>query len=254
MSNSLATPSKRLDTQPVKEDMHKLMNEAVGLVQDQANRVEHDFLEPVYAWYQLNARMYPTTTVFLSVFSLLSLLPVATFIAFSTVVFASCITGAVTVALVAACSVCAIAGTILLFTLALTLGGAVCITSTYVTALLTYRLYFHLFDKEGRGLEAWLRESLARFGLTQSTETQPPSLKTRKSLPSGANDDPDADVTVEDGRTKDVKVEDNSSNDGWAAVDNNQVGELPEISKPFLNAAQFQERVASPGSQEQLMQ
>jgi len=169
MSNSLATPSKRLDTQPVKEDMHKLMNEAVGLVQDQANRVEHDFLEPVYAWYQLNARMYPTTTVFLSVFSLLSLLPVATFIAFSTVVFASCITGAVTVALVAACSVCAIAGTILLFTLALTLGGAVCITSTYVTALLTYRLYFHLFDKEGRGLEAWLRESLARFGLTQST-------------------------------------------------------------------------------------
>lgn len=144
----------------------------------------------------------------------------------------------------------------LLFTLAFTLGGAICVTSTYVTTLLAYRLYFHVFDKEGRGVEAWLRESFARFGLAETAdddETQQPALQTRKSLPLAPGSDADGEVTVENGRAKDVKVEDANSNDGWAAVDKSQVGEIPEISKPFINTVPFQERVVSPAYQGQLM-
>ncbi|KAG8978950.1 hypothetical protein FRB94_012026 [Tulasnella sp. JGI-2019a] len=220
MSNSLVSSSNTLDTQPVREDMQKLMNEAVVLVRDQAKSVEHDFLEPVYAWYQLNARMYPTTTVFLTVFALLSLLPVTSFIAFSSVVFATCISGALTVAVIATGTVCAVAGTFLLFTLALMLGATILITCTYLCALLAYRLYFHAIDEDGRGVEAWVRESFARFGLSESPAehgAQEHSLQTRKV----------------------VKGEDNNSTDGWAAVEQGQIKGVYQVSKPSLNPAHF---------------
>jgi len=257
MSNSLAaTASKRLDTSDVKEDMQKLMNEAVGIVHEQANRVEQDFLAPVYAWYQDNARRYPTTTVFLTVFSLLSLLPVATFLAFSTVVFSTFVFGAVAAAVIAAGSVCAVAGSILLFILSFLLGAAIFITSSYVTALLAYRLWFHVFDKEGRGVEAWLRESVSRFGLAQTEGHRAGTslVLSRKAGPVGGSGVvSDRDITVEDSRAKDVKVEDNSSTDEWSSVDKSQVGEVPEITKQFVNKPEFDDGVVSPGVQERLI-
>lgn len=123
------------------------------------------------------------------------------------------------------------------------LGATIFITSAYICALLAYRLYFHMLDKEGQGVEAWLRESFARFGLAESSTehgVQKSSLQMHKSLSDRDNSDLDAEVTVEDNRpAKDVKVEDTNSSDGWAAVDQSLVGEVPEISKAVLNPAHF---------------
>lgn len=118
-------------------------------------------------------------------------------------------------------------GSVLLLVLSFLLGAALFITSAYVGTLLAYRLWYHIFDKEGRGVEAWARESAVRFGLLEPTPTASTQFgDTVKSLILA-----EGEVSVESTLTKDVKVEDNGSADEWSSVDKSQAGEVLEINK-----------------------
>jgi len=136
---------------------------------------------------------------------------VATFLTFSAVVFGSFVFGAVTLASMAAATVCVAAGSFLLFVLGLVLGVSIFVTCTYVSTTLGLRLAFHLFNKEGKGLMAWFTETLAFFGLTP-----PPSDKTFPKE-GGIQHIAGEDYIDSLPSKKDMKVEEGS--DDWSSVE-----------------------------------
>ncbi|KAG8905154.1 hypothetical protein FRC00_013446 [Tulasnella sp. 408] len=210
--------------------------------------METDVITPMYDSYQQLAKDHPAFAVFAVVFTLLSIIPVTSFLLFGAIVFGSFVVGAICTAVAVSLGVCAIAGTscplalsfvacytpkwllfadvlgprsatflhaggFLLFTLGLIFGFAIFVTSSYVFIRLGLRFVFHLYSEEGRGLGAWTQESLAFFNLT-STPTYSSFSESRRGLPAGGDHDEEERIKVEDQRgTGD------GSSDEWAAVD-----------------------------------
>ncbi|KIO30128.1 hypothetical protein M407DRAFT_242324 [Tulasnella calospora MUT 4182] len=195
------------------DEMQELMKEAVVMVRGQAHRMETDVITPMYDSYQQLAKDHPAFAVFAVVFTLLSIIPVTSFLLFGAIVFGSFVIGAICTAVAVSLGVCAIAGGFLLFTLALIFGFAIFVTSTYVFIRLGLRFVFHLYSDEGRGLGAWTQESLAFFNLT-STPTHSSFSENRRGLLAGGDHEEEERIKVEDQRgTGD------GSSDEWAAVD-----------------------------------
>ncbi|KAG8932463.1 hypothetical protein FRC02_001087 [Tulasnella sp. 418] len=149
-------------------EMARLMDEATLLVRGKTEQVGNDVLRPAYQGFQSVAKEYPTTTLFLTVFALLSIIPVAIFLIFAIIILCTFILGAVTVAVMSAGAIIGIAASILLFVLSFTTGTAAFATFAYISFTLTSRLLHHLSDKDGNGISGWLDESLKRFGLEKA--------------------------------------------------------------------------------------
>ncbi|KAG8965352.1 hypothetical protein FRC03_000652 [Tulasnella sp. 419] len=167
-------------------EMARLMDEATLLVRGKTEQVGNDVLRPAYQGFQSVAKEYPTTTLFLTVFALLSIIPVAIFLyvppqssslsiltrgvarIFAIIILCTFILGAVTVAVMSAGAIIGIAASILLFVLSFTTGTAAFATFAYISFTVTSRLLHHLSDKDGNGISGWLDESLKRFGLEKA--------------------------------------------------------------------------------------
>ncbi|KAG9091029.1 hypothetical protein FRC06_000743 [Ceratobasidium sp. 370] len=108
---------------------------------------------------------YPFTTAVALVFAGLALIPVLTFLGFSTFILASFTLTALTFALVFAGTIILGASAILLGVIAMAFGSALFLTVSGFMAYTTYRLAFHIRSSEGRGFGAWKAETMMRFGL-----------------------------------------------------------------------------------------
>ncbi|KAG8978214.1 hypothetical protein FRB90_008551 [Tulasnella sp. 427] len=182
----------------------------------------------MYDSYQQLAKEHPALAVFAVVFTLLSIVPVTSFLLFGAVVFGSFVVGAICTAVAVALGVCAIAGGFLLFTLSLILGFAIFVTCSYIFIRLGLRLVFHLFSEEGQGLGAWIQESLAFFNLSSATEFTN-SFTDRKGLPAGYESEEAGDIKVEEQRARG-----DGSSDEWAAVDHHQAGlQIKQVDVPI---------------------
>ncbi|QRV84817.1 transmembrane protein [Ceratobasidium sp. AG-Ba] len=145
-----------------------------------ANNVWNEFMSEAYQTgeryekqYGIPARKklvtvgsaYPFTTALGVVFLALALFPILIFLGFSAFILTTFLSTALIFAIIFAGTIIVGAGTLLLGVMSMTFGFSLFLTVSGFMAFITYRLYFHLREPDGRGLGAWKAETMMRFGL-----------------------------------------------------------------------------------------
>lgn len=140
-------------------------DQAVKVVRNEADYLEKHVFVPLWRKYFAFAVVNPATTVLLSVFVFLGLLPVMSFLAFAVLAASTFTFMALVSAAVATTWVLTIAAGMLFVTLGFIFAFSLFVASNAFGALLLYRFYVHVTGPGGirDGVSKWWQETWARL-------------------------------------------------------------------------------------------
>ncbi|KAF8645815.1 hypothetical protein AX16_007558 [Volvariella volvacea WC 439] len=147
------------------EDLSSYFNRSASAVQAYADRFEHEYARPALQASQAFYAEQPITALFVAVFSILSILPVLTFIGFSIFVFLFTFVVAILSAICISSGICIASFFFLLFTLFAVLCISIFITLLALLAYTTYRLAVLVRQGGREGVSEWAHET--KDSLTQ---------------------------------------------------------------------------------------
>ncbi|KAF8485568.1 hypothetical protein JB92DRAFT_1554183 [Gautieria morchelliformis] len=148
-----------------KQGMESGLEHAVRIVRTRISQFEQNILLPCMESSRQFAYRRPIAAILVSVFSLLSLLPVASFMGFVILVTATFVSIGLGSALIASTLLIVVAGGVLASILGTLLVASILVTGAVVTVFVTFRLVRHLASQGDlkQGVVGWARET--RIGL-----------------------------------------------------------------------------------------
>ncbi|RDB17123.1 hypothetical protein Hypma_001655 [Hypsizygus marmoreus] len=140
------------------DNLYSYFNKSVSAVQTHADQFEHDYARPALRTSQVFFDERPIAATFLAIFSVLSFLPVVSFIAFSVFFVVSFAVIALTCAFLASVTVVLTLLSLLVLTLLATTLSSAFLTSTALS-LYSFTRLFSLVREHGRaGAFEWIEE------------------------------------------------------------------------------------------------